>query len=113
MSIEQFYIHDVTVKRAVTVTNRYNNSERVWANATETPLRGWKSQREATEPAEAGRPSVTVTQDILFVPADADIRAHDRVEVLDTEWDVDGVPHEAWTPRGLHHLEVKLRAVEG
>lgn len=49
---------------------------------------------------------------VLFLPADAVIGGRDEVEVGARAFEVDGQPVEMRTPRGPHHLEVRLRFVD-
>ena len=41
------------------------------------------------------------------------ITAQNRVVIDGTVYEVDGEPNRAWTPRGEHHVEVKLKAISG
>lgn len=101
----------VTILRPATSTDRYGNVIPDWTGATSTAVDAWISQRASTE-AEAGRDTVATTLG-MFVDADVDIEAGDRVVVDGETWEVDGRPLRARTPRGVHHLEVGLRTVTG
>lgn len=54
---------------------------------------------------------VTVTRDVLFLPADAVVTAKDTVEVDGRTFQVDGTPSKVWGRSAVHHLEVPLREV--
>lgn len=49
----------------------------------------------------------------VFMPADADVLATDRIRYLGIDYQVDGQP-EAWSPGGRkHHMEVLVFRVSG
>lgn len=117
--IDDFFVHDVTILRAATVTDGYGDSAHTWTGSTSKVTKGWLAQIQETEAgafgasAGAGRALLAVTRDVLRLPIDTDITAYDRVVVDGITYEVDGKPRRVWTPRGAHHLKVNLRAVEG
>jgi head-tail adaptor len=47
----------------------------------------------------------------IFLPAEADITAYDRIDARNHLFEVVGLPNQHQTPRGPHHVEVHLRFV--
>jgi head-tail adaptor len=113
MSIDGFYTLDVTVLRAGAGTPKYGNATLDWTDPSMTMTSGWLAQHTSAEPVTTGRTTAVITDSVLFLPPETDITERDRVEVDGRTYAIDGVPVKARTPRGVHHLEVKLRAVEG
>lgn len=112
MSLTNLMTRDVTVLRAATSPNRYRNEVADWSNATETVTKGWLAQTSSTEPASAGRdPEVTLWH--LYLPADTEIVAADRIVVDDVTYEVIGPPNRARTPGAEHHVEATVRLVAG
>ena len=111
MSIQRFFIHDITVRRAARTTGRGADQVADWSDTTDTPIRGWVAQ-QSTGDSRQGR-SGDVSSWLLQCPATADVRPGDRIIWSGMTFDVDGRPNPAWTPRGEHHTEVALRLVEG
>lgn len=66
---------------------------------------------------ETGSTEVTLDRDTVtsdwrvFLPPEAAISAYDRVEVDGEMYEVVGRPARLRTPRGVHHVEARLRAV--
>lgn len=106
-------VRPVTIMRPTEITDRYGATVPYMTTTTNTETVGWLSQTAATEPVGPGRPLVTVTVEILFLPAGTDIAAHDHVDIDGTIYEVDGTPNPAWTPHGEHHIEAKVRRVAG
>lgn len=97
----------VTVLRpGASTTNAEGDST---ATDSETEYPGWLQQTEATE-VNNGR-TVLTSGWLLFLPADADLRASDRVRVDDNTFEVVGLPNRLTTPRGVHHIEARLSLV--
>lgn len=113
MSIDTFFVRDVTILTAGTVTDAYGDTATSWATPTSVAVKGWLAQLEETEPSGPGRALVTVVRDVLRLPIGTPITAGNRVVIDGITYDVDGPPRRVWTPRGAHHLRVNLRAVEG
>jgi hypothetical protein len=111
MSLAGLLVHDVTILRATTTTDRYGNLTVTWSTPTETAVKGWISQRSRSE--ENTQRDAQISDWVLFVPADTDIVGGDRVTWNGVTYEVDGPPWRAWTPRGEHHVEASLRVVSG
>lgn len=72
----------------------------------------WPARLEQLASEEIVRDRDTVVADWrMFLPATATVSQFARVESDGRQFDVWGDPIEQRTPRGIHHLEVKLRRV--
>lgn len=72
----------------------------------------WPARLEQLSSDELVRDRDTVVADWrMFLPAGATVSQFARVESAGRRFDVWGDPIEQRTPRGIHHLEVKLRRV--
>lgn len=112
MSIDRFYVREIEVLRADDATDRYGSTGHDWSSPRIDWMQGWVSQTSATEPQSDGRDPLD-TSLILYLPIGAQIGGRDRVRLDRTVYEIEGQPHEAWTPNGPHHLEVTLREVAG
>lgn len=113
MTIESFFVVDATILRAGTRTSRTDEELADWSDTTSTNVKGWRSQEATSEPTGPGRLLVSVTREVFYVPADTDVTEHDRIAIDGVTFDIAGKPRTARTPRGEHHLELTLVAVEG
>lgn len=104
-------VQPLTVQRASTVTNRYGSVEKDWTTVTETVVNGWVSRMSQSE--DPTRREAQVSEWVAYFPAGTSIHGGDRVVWQDATFEVDGPPFHAWTPRGEHHIEAPLRAVDG
>lgn len=121
MGIERFFVHDVTILRASEVDGRHG-PELDWSDPAETTTRGWVAlgrpqQNEwAGGARQAGR-DMDVSQWVAMLPADADVREQDRLEVnlhgRTYLFEVAGHIAPGSTPDGISHLEAPLLLVEG
>lgn len=112
MSLHGLLVHDITVRRAGTATDRYGAAVKSWVSPTDTSVKGWITQTIGTEDRADGR-EAQIGSWVLFLPADTDILGGDRVVWGTTTFEVDGPPLRAWAPRGEHHIEARLRVVAG
>lgn len=112
MSLANLLVHDVTIRRPGTTTDRYGANVKDWSAATDTDVDGWLAQTSAAEVNDLGREGER-SDWTLYVPAGTDIEAGDRVIWGGTTFEVDGPPNRAWTPRGEHHVEARLKVVVG
>lgn len=112
MSLTSLLVHDITVVRAGAATDRYGAAEKNWDAATETDIKGWVTQISGIEDRTDGREAQVGTW-VLYALDTADILGGDRVVWGSYTFEVDGPPNRAWTPRGEHHVEARLRLVEG
>jgi plastocyanin len=114
MTLASLMVHDVTVVHAGTGTNVYGDTTKDWATATRTGVRGWVSQTSQSEVLD-GR-EAQVSEWVVFLPPEVTVAGGDRIEWADlpaVTFEVDGPPNPARTPRGPHHIEARLRVVEG
>lgn len=111
MSIAGLLVHDVTIITAASRTTRAGDAVKDWGNATEATVAGWLAQVSAVEDHD-GR-EAKVTDAVLFLAEDTTITGANRVRYGGVTYEVEGRPNHAGTPRGAHHIEVRLRAVEG
>lgn len=97
-------------------TDRYGNATLDYGVgvATRTTITGRLQQHQrvglTAERLEGGD---MVTSDWLFITNQAGIDAHDRIETASMTLEVAGRPAPLSTPQGVHHYEIRLRAVEG
>lgn len=75
-----------------------------------TRIRAWVQQR-ATSEVVAGRDTV-VREDVLFCNVEG-ITPRARFTWMAKVFDVEGHPHEVYSPTGFDHVEVRLRRVTG
>jgi hypothetical protein len=109
--IDRFYVREVEIVDPSSSTDRYGSAQDVYAAAGRVEF-GWLSQTAATEPQRDGRDPL-VTSHVLFLPVGTTIDGRSRVLMDGHTFTVEGEPHEAWTPSGAHHLEVRLQEVTG
>lgn len=107
MSLQGLLAETVTVVRYADVTDRYGNTVPGAETRTDYPGR-----LEQLRTDELVRDRDTVLTDWrVFLPADADLTAYDRIEARGHLFEVVGLPSQHRTPRGPHHLEAQLRWV--
>lgn len=112
------YLDDVTVVRAPTVRDRWDNDVPDWAAATRTVVSGVAVQPTSQVEDATGRRVALSTGWRLFTRpgVDVDLRAADRVEWKGLSLEVIGEvarwPHPL-RPGGVHHVEAELRRLEG
>jgi hypothetical protein len=114
VSIEGFYVRDVTVQRAGLAVDRSGGEIKDWANPEVVfSGKGWLGRLAESE--VGGNRSAEQATWVLRLPAAVDVTADDRVTVTDQPgtFEVDGPPNRSWTPRGQHHTRVPLRTLEG
>jgi len=112
MSFSRLLIQTVTVLTRSTTKDRYGNTVDDWSSPTTRSVSAWVAQTGSVEDL-LGR-DATTTVAVVFLPAGDPITAYDRVTLPDgVTYAVDGVPNPANSRRGVHHIVVKLRNVEG
>lgn len=112
--------HPVTVLEAGPRTDRFGDVVYDdWGNPSRRKVNGWLTQKDSVElssssaNAEASGRMAIVTTDTLILPAGDPITEQSRVETSVGVFAVDGKPKRAQSPRGEHHVEVRLKAVDG
>lgn len=109
MSLARLMVHDVTVVHAATTNDEYGTPQKNWATATRVETKGWITQVRSDEVTPDRE---TQTADwVAFLPLETDVDGFDRLEWGSLTYEVDGPPLRAWTPRGEHHVEARLRVV--
>lgn len=112
MSLATLMTDTVAILTAPTSTDRYGDEELDWANATTTSTTGWLARVDGSEVID-GRDAL-VSGWLLYLPAGTTIDGRDRVTIAGTTYELDGPPVHANVPgAGEHHLEARLRLVEG
>ena len=76
------------------------------------PARG-RLEVELGDESDGGDRDSSVHTARLFLPATADIGPRHRVRADGIVWEVDGPPARHRTPAASHHVEARLRWVEG
>lgn len=110
----QFATDTVTVLRVGTATDRYGDTVAGdWTSATATAITQCRIQPAAGPEDTVDRDQIT-RRWLLFAPADADIRASDRVRWQGVDYDIDGELRRWNSPTGrLAHIEADLLRVDG
>lgn len=111
MSFDGLLTQTVALLEPAADTDDDGNPVDDWGSATSTDSKGLLQQTSAIE-VTLGRDTV-ISDWLLFLPADAAVDAVARVVVDGSTFEVVGRPDLVRTPRGVHHVEVRLRLVEG
>lgn len=110
MSLTSLLVHDVIVTTP-TIVDDNGDQTTTWDDATSTRERWWVEQRTTTEILE--NRAAVVGDWFGFAAPNSVVTPRARVTWGDLVFEVDGDPWPAWTPRGEHHIEVRLRRVAG
>lgn len=93
-------------------TDRYGNDAPRYDDPTsQTEARAWIAPTTDTEATDDKQRRVSEV--LLYFRSDVEIEADFRVELDGLEYEVVGEPQRFHTPRGLHHIEVSGRLVQG
>lgn len=108
MSLQSLLSDTVTVVSiSYDTPDAYGNPQP--AEASRVTVRG---RLEALSSDELVRDRDTIVADWrLFLPPDVTVGPFDQIEADGRTFDVWGDPIEQHAPRGLHHLEIRLRRV--
>jgi head-tail adaptor len=106
-------VHTVTVLNPTTTEDRYHNDVDDWATPATATERAWITQATSDEDL-VGRDATIERWQGFFMPRST-ITARSRVQWDGRTFEVDGTPKKCTSPRrrGVHHIEVYLRIVEG
>jgi hypothetical protein len=109
--IERFFIHDIAIIRPGSKASRGSGTVADWSTSTSTSGSGWIAQATADDVRD--NRTGDESEWVLQTSASTDVRPGDRVGWGSLTFDVVGRPNPAYTPRGEHHTECRLRVVEG
>lgn len=108
MSLANLLTQPVTVRRHASTTDAEGNVVRTWATTFATVGR---VEQTASQEITEGRTTVVSDWRAYLLPGTV-IDAHDQVQADGRTFEVVGAPYTARTPRGPHHLRVRLRLAE-
>ena len=108
MSFAGLLVHDTYIVTAVESEDDYGNVVPDWGPvAARVAAKAWITQLGTSE--DRNDRQTPTAQWIAFYAAGTAVSFTNRIEWGDRAFEVDGLPLEAWTPRGEHHIEVPLR----
>ena len=84
-----------------------------WTTATEKEIGGCSMQPASTSLSQDGRVLGLLDEYTLFLPADADIQAGDRVRFNGQVYEIDGEVRIQPAALRLDHIELRLRSHKG
>lgn len=102
--------HTVTWQQPGTRTDGYGNTTADWTGATETALRGFMQPLSGQENTDAR--DAQIGDWVLFTDEPA-ISGADRIVWAGDTYEVIGPPARFDDLGGFHHIEARLRIVEG
>lgn len=111
VSLDTLLTQTVTIIVPGITIDTYENPVLDWPGATRTDVLGRLEQASSVE-VTLQRDTV-VSDWLLFLHPDVSINPLDRVEADGRVFEVVGAPAPAQAPWGVHHLEVRLRYLEG
>lgn len=112
MSLTSLLTETIRRHRYPVVDDEYGNPVLDYTNPSTVTLRGRLEQTSASE--EIVDRDTRISDWRIFLHPTADVAALDRIQDADGRlFDVVGTPQPQRAPRGLHHLQVQLRLVEG
>lgn len=84
-----------------------------WTTATTKDIEGCSMQPASTSLSQDGRVLGLLDEYTLFLPADADIQAGDRVQFKGQVFEIDGEVRVQPAALRLDHIELRLRSHKG
>lgn len=112
MSIERFFVRDVTIVHPALVATYGDGVRDDFVAPTLDTTRGWLHQLTESELVATNRNGETSTH-VLRVPEGTNVIASDRIIIDGQTFDIEGPPSSVWRPGGEHHIRVPLRLVNG
>lgn len=111
--LARFMVHDVTLLRPATSTNRYGDTVADWSAPPADTFneKGWFTRTATSEMAE-GREAITDDAELTLM-GDSALDETMRVVHRGNTYEVRGSIQRADTPEGTHHLTAQLRKVAG
>jgi len=114
--ITSYYIHAVVILRAPLVPDKYNPagaSLRNWATAAHVWTgKGWLAPK-GSQSEDLNDKEQELNYSWLYLPPESSPLATDRVTINGIMYQVYSDPITAYTPRGLHHYEVRVKEIHG
>lgn len=92
--------------------DEYGNPQSSWSEAKVRKSTGWLEQVGERENTDDRNTQVTEWLLVISDP-ETELGGRDRVRINGVTYEVIGPPNAQHTPRGRHHLEAKLRLVDG
>ena len=115
MAIEDFYKLGITIWVPTITTDGRNNEVKTWDEANQVASFGWLHYRDSNE-EEINRSGDVTTALLTLAPTNTVLKGY-RVLADGYTWEVDGVPKVCRRKGAIglevHHLEVRLRVVNG
>lgn len=111
--IEGFLVRQVGILRAPLLASEFNDSIRDWDSATiVSTTNGWVPPE--IQFYEINKDREHYYDEIrLYLLPNVDLLYTDRCIMEEDTYQVLGRPSKAFTPLGNHHLEVRLRVIQG
>lgn len=109
--IEALLTRAVDILEPGTDTDDYGNTTRTWDAEDATTVRGWLHRIATSEDLQ--NRDADIGDWILILPATATVTSDCRITVDDTTYEIVGAPYTAHTPRGPHHIEARLKVIDG
>jgi head-tail adaptor len=106
-------IHDLFVLNPTTTEDRYHNDVDTWTTPATFVEKGWLTQQSSAEVVD-GRDATNEEWKGYFESC-TELTARSRVRWCDRTFEVVGTPKPCTSPirNGVHHVEARLRIVEG
>lgn len=102
---------DVDLLAPTTSTDAYGNTIRTYDPDDATTVRGWL-HRTATSDDLLNR-DADIGDWILILPAGTTVTGDYRVQADNVTYEIVGAVYTAHTPTGPHHIEARLKVVDG
>ena len=107
------FCNDTVVRIRPGTTTQRGSTIFDWNNATEKEITGCSMQPASTSLSEDGRVLGIRDEYSLFAPADADIKAGDRIRYGGNVYTIDGEPKKWVGAVNLSHIQLTLRRWSG
>lgn len=105
----------IIVRRAGATKDRYGNRNQDWSNPVDSqPLEGWLDLKPMkADESDRNRTDATA-EGIAYLPAEADVKASDRLVIDGVVYQLHGLPSPIYRPGyGIHHYECRISRAEG
>jgi hypothetical protein len=112
MTYPVLLIHDVNILKPAVVTSAAGDESYSWKTPASVPAKAWINPQKVFESEDPLRDSSKMVTEIFLAPS-ASITNEDRIAWGTRTFEAIGEPKFRYTPRGLHHLEVKAVEYDG